>query len=370
MNKRCLVTGVAGFIGSNLAQRLVDDGLEVLGLDCFTDCYARGTKEANLDRLRGESRFEFIEGDLVRIVLEPILKDVGWVFHQAAQAGVRASWGDFFHTYSDNNILGTQHLLETIRGLGASSGGSVERIVYASSSSIYGEVEEGKTTEDATPCPISPYGVSKLAGEQLGYLYWRQFSLPIISLRYFTVYGPRQRPDMAFNRFIEALLDDGEIEIYGDGEQTRDFTFISDAIDANLAAVKEGKDGNVYNIGGGERASINRVVDILEEVSNRKVRRKFLDQQAGDVRHTWADISRAAKDFGFSPKVGLMDGIRQQYEWQQRRRWNGNQQGTAEDSGLSQVQRSASTACRRELPDLRCLQTEIPHPRRHSQHAH
>ncbi len=312
------MTGVAGFIGSHLAEKLVENGLEVLGLDCFTDYYARSVKVSNLAQLRGESRFKFVEGDLTQLDLKPLLKDVDWVFHQAAQAGVRASWSKVFHAYTNNNILGTQHLLETIRGLGTSSGPSVEKIVYASSSSIYGDAEEGKTIEEVTPCPISPYGVSKLAGEQLGYLYWRQFGLPIVSLRYFTVYGPRQRPDMAFNRFIRALLNNEEIEIYGDGEQTRDFTFISDAIDANLAAARDGKDGRVYNIGGGERASINRVLAIMEEVSNRRAKRKFLDKQAGDVLHTWADVSRAMKDFGFSPKVKLIDGIRQQYEWQHK----------------------------------------------------
>ncbi len=321
---RCLVTGVAGFIGSHLAETLIAAGHRVLGIDCFTDYYARGIKESNLASLNQEAAFEFLEGDLVQIDLTGPLRGVDWVFHQAAQAGVRASWGQLFRTYTDNNILGTQRLLESIRET-KSSARKVQRVVYASSSSIYGDAEEAQTPESTTPRPISPYGVSKLGAEQLGYLYWRQFGLPVISLRYFTVYGPRQRPDMAFNRFIEALLDDAPIEIYGDGEQTRDFTFVSDAVAANLAAAIQGRDGTVYNIGGGERAAVNRVVDILEKISGREANRKYLDQQAGDVRHTWADVSCARRDFGFSPKVGLIEGITRQYEWQLRRRSDGNQ---------------------------------------------
>ncbi len=321
---RCLITGVAGFIGSHLAEALVAEGHEVLGLDCLTDYYPREIKEANLSGLRNEAAFEFIEGDMVRTPLAGLLRGVDWVFHQAAQAGIRASWGRLFQTYTDNNVLGTQHLLEAVRETCA-SGKEVRRVVLASSSSIYGEAEEAQTREDTAPRPISPYGVTKLAAEQLGYLYWKQFGLPVVSLRYFTVYGPRQRPDMAFNRFIEALLDDAPIEIYGDGGQTRDFTYVSDAVAANLAAAVSGGDGTVYNIGGGERASINRVVEILEGVSGRTAKRKYLDRQAGDVRHTWADVSRAGKDLGFSPRVGLNEGIRRQYEWQLRRKSDGSQ---------------------------------------------
>ncbi|MFQ5692555.1 MAG: NAD-dependent epimerase/dehydratase family protein, partial [Nitrospinota bacterium] len=279
----------------------------------------------NLEGLRGEAAFEFVEGDLVGTDLAGLLRGVDWVFHQAAQAGVRASWGRRFRTYTDNNVLGTQRLLEAVREA-AAGGGKVRRVVCASSSSIYGDAEEARTPEDTLPRPISPDGVTKLAAEQLGYLYWKQFGVPVVSLRYFTVYGPRQRPDMAFHRFIEALLDDAPIEVYGDGAQTRDFTFVSDAAAANLAAAEAGSDGTVYNIGGGERASINRVVQILEEVSGRKARRRALERQAGDVRHTWADVSRARRELGFSPRVGLIEGIRRQYEWQLRRRSNGHQQ--------------------------------------------
>ena len=326
---RCLVTGVAGFIGSHLAEALTAEGHEVLGLDCFADYYAREVKESNLSGLEGEAAFELVEGDLARLDLGGLLRGVSRVFHQAAQAGVRASWGDFFRTYTDNNILGTQRLLEAVRQAGSAGNGKVGRIIYASSSSIYGEAEEARTPEDATPRPISPYGVSKLAGEQLGYLYWKQFGLPVVSLRYFTVYGPRQRPDMAFNRFIDALLGGEEIRIYGDGEQTRDFTYVGDAVAANLAAAERGRDGTVYKIGGGERASVNRVVEILEEVSGRRAERSYHDRQAGDVRHTWADVSRAERELGFSPRMGLSDGIRRQYEWQRRRKLDGDQQRTS-----------------------------------------
>ena len=329
MKKRCLITGVAGFIGSHLAEALTAEGHEVLGLDSFADYYAREVKESNLSGLKGEAAFDLVEGDLARLDLGGLLRGVDWVFHQAAQAGVRASWGDFFRTYTDNNILGTQRLLEAVRQVGSAGNGKVGRIVYASSSSIYGEAEEARTPEDATPRPISPYGVSKLAAEQLGYLYWKQFGLPVVSLRYFTVYGPRQRPDMAFNRFIDALLSGGEVRIYGDGEQTRDFTYVGDAVAANLAAAERGRDGTVYNIGGGERASVNRVVEILEEVSGRRAKRSYHDRQAGDVRHTWADVSRAERELGFAPRVDLRDGIKRQYEWQRRRKLDGDQQRTS-----------------------------------------
>lgn len=338
MRMRCLITGAAGFIGSHLAEALVAEGHEVLGLDSFTDYYPEEIKRSNLSGLRDEPAFELVEGDLLRVGLAGLLRGVSWVFHQAAQAGVRASWGALFRTYSDNNVLGTQRLLEAVRETGP---GKIRRVVYASSSSVYGDAEEARTPEETTPRPISPYGVTKLAGEQLAYLYWRQFGLPVVSLRYFTVYGPRQRPDMAFHRFIEALLDDAPIEIYGDGEQTRDFTYVSDAAAANLEAAAQGRDGGVYNIGGGERASVNRVVQILEEVSGRKARRRSLARRAGDVRHTWADVSRARRELGFSPKVGLRDGIRRQYEWQLRRRSNADQQRAARDPGLSQVQGGA-----------------------------
>ena len=329
MNKRCLITGVAGFIGSHLAEALTAEGHEVLGLDSFADYYAREVKESNLSGLKDEAAFEFVEGDLAGIDLGGLLRGVDWVFHQAAQAGVRASWGDSFRTYTDNNILGAQRLLEAVRQAGSAGNGKVSRIVYASSSSIYGEAEEARTPEDATPRPISPYGVSKLAAEHLGHLYWKQFGLPVVSLRYFTVYGPRQRPDMAFNRFIDALLSGEEIRIYGDGEQTRDFTYVSDAVAANLAAAERGRNGTVYNIGGGERASVNRVVEILEEVSGRRVKRSHHDLQAGDVRHTWADVSRAERELGFAPRVSLRDGIQRQYEWQERRKLDGDQQRTS-----------------------------------------
>ncbi|MFQ5911994.1 MAG: NAD-dependent epimerase/dehydratase family protein [Nitrospinota bacterium] len=338
---RCLVTGVAGFIGSHLAEALVAEGHEVVGLDSFSDSYPREIKESNLSGLRNEAAFEFVEGDVARIVLGGLLRGVDWVFHQAAQAGVRASWGKLFQTYADNNVMGTQRLLEAVRE--TDTGKKVRRILYASSSSIYGDAEETQTPEEITPRPISPYGVTKLAGEQLAYLYWKQMGLPVVSLRYFTVYGPRQRPDMAFHRFIEALLSDAPIEIYGDGEQTRDFTYVSDAVAANLAAAVRGRDGTVYNIGGGERASINRVVRLLEEVSGRRARTQYLHPQAGDVRHTWGDISRAGRELGFCPRVGLTDGLRRQCEWHLRRRSDGNQQRASGNPGVSKMQGGSSS---------------------------
>jgi nucleoside-diphosphate-sugar epimerase len=208
---RSLVTGVAGFVGSSLAERLIREGHEVIGVDCFTDYYARSIKEENLKGLLKEEQFTFFEADVLWANLGEFLNGVDYVFHQAAQAGVRSSWGDEFNVYTSNNVLATQRLLEACKGL------EMKRFLYASSSSVYGDSEELPLREQSFLKPVSPYGVTKLAGEYLCYSYWKNFDIPVVSLRYFTVYGPRQRPDMAFHRFIKAMLHDGNIEIYGDG---------------------------------------------------------------------------------------------------------------------------------------------------------
>jgi UDP-glucose 4-epimerase len=227
---------------------------------------------------------------------------------------VRQSWGEKFRSYTDYNVLATQRLLEACRQK------TPKKFLYASSSSIYGEAEISQTSEDAPPKPLSPYGVSKLAGEHLCYLYMRQFAVPTVALRYFTVYGPRQRPDMAFNRFIAALLDNRALEVYGDGEQTRDFTYVSDVVKANLSAAVSGQTGRVYNIGGGERASVNQVIQTLETLAGRPAKVSSLQREAGDVRHTWADVSRAHQEIGFSPQVGLQEGLKRQFDWQAGRK--------------------------------------------------
>src|SRR4051812_9065126 len=243
---KALVTGVAGFIGSTLAERLVGDGADVIGIDCFTDYYPRDVKERNLAALRSKRGFRFVEARIQDVNLAELLSDRTHVFHLAAQAGVRKSWGKDFAIYTSNNIEATQVLLEAANGAPA-----LERFVYSSSSSVYGDLVAMPMREDAVPQPVSPYGVSKLAAEQLCYLYFANFGVPAVSLRYFTVYGPRQRPDMGFHKFLRATLRNEPITLYGDGEQTRDFTFVADAVEANVAAARRGVAGHVYNIGGG-----------------------------------------------------------------------------------------------------------------------
>ena len=306
---RCLVTGVAGFIGSTLAERLVALGHDVLGIDCFTDYYPRGNKEANLVKLRSGPRFTFQELDLAVVDLAPLVKGADAIFHQAAQAGVRASWGKTFETYTSCNVLATQRLLEA-----AKAAGTVERFVYASSSSVYGDTTDLPMRETSRPRPFSPYGVTKLAAEHLAELYRENFGVPTVSLRYFTVYGPRQRPDMGFHRFIARLLRGEPLPVYGDGEQTRDFTFIDDIVEANLLSLNEGAAG-VYNIGGGSRVTLNDVLATLGELTGRQVTLDRQGKQPGDVRHTAADTSRARSELGYQPVVSLREGLARQVEW-------------------------------------------------------
>ncbi|MGE5619866.1 MAG: NAD-dependent epimerase/dehydratase family protein [Sphingomonadaceae bacterium] len=304
-----MVTGCAGFIGSHLSEALVAQGHEVVGIDCFTDYYPRAAKEANLAALLDSPHFTFIEADLLEYDLGRLLEGTDCVYHQAAQAGVRASWGQNFAIYTQNNVLATQRLLE------AAKDRPLRRFVYASSSSIYGDARQLPVTEETLPQPVSPYGVSKLAAEHLCRLYRVNFGVPTVSLRYFTVYGPRQRPDMGFHRFLRALLTDGEITLYGDGEQTRDFTFVSDAVAANLACLDAEVSGEVFNIGGGSRVSINRVLAILEAISGKKPRVRRIGKQKGDVRDTFADTSRAREALGFRPSVSIEEGLRRELEW-------------------------------------------------------
>jgi UDP-glucose 4-epimerase len=303
-----IVTGVAGFIGSSLAQTLLEKGEEVVGIDCFLDYYPREIKEKNLITLRDFSAFTFIEKNINDLDFIKILPGVNGIYHQAAQAGVRSSWGNNFEIYTNNNILATQRILEAVKGQSI-------RVVYASSSSIYGETQKIPMQEEDKPCPVSPYGVSKLAGEYLCYLYYKNFGVPTISLRYFTVYGPRQRPDMAFHRFIKAICNSGKIELYGDGEQTRDFTFIRDAVEANILAMEKGTPGMVYNIGGGANVSVNHIITKMEQILDKKAMINRMERQKGDVSHTYADTTRARKELGFVPKTSLDQGLAQEAEW-------------------------------------------------------
>jgi UDP-glucose 4-epimerase len=306
---RALVTGVAGFIGSTLAERLLAHGADVVGLDCFTDYYPRPMKERNLVALVGHPRFALVESSLQKTDLATLLADRTHVFHLAAQAGVRRSWGREFAVYTVDNIEATQILLEACTKV------SLERIVYASSSSVYGDNTPMPMREDARPEPVSPYGVSKLAAEQLCYLYHVNYRLPTVSLRYFTVYGPRQRPDMGFHKFLRAAILNEPIIVYGDGEQTRDFTFVADAVSAAIAVANRGIPGRVYNIGGGSRVSINQVLEMIACVTGRRPLITVDPAQKGDMRHTYADTTLARTDLGFEPTVGLEEGLAAEHQW-------------------------------------------------------
>ena len=308
---RCLVTGVAGFIGSHLAERLLADGHEVCGIDAFVDYYPRQIKELNLEELRSSRRFRFIEGNLLDFDLLQLLDGVDQVFHQAAQAGVRASWGQEFSRYVDCNVLTTQRMLEAVLRVK-----SVQRFVYASSYSIYGDSPSLPVSESLTPHPVSPYGVTKLAGEHLCRLYHDTFGVPTVSLRYFTVYGPRQRPDMAFHRFCKAIIQCQPLHIYGDGQQTRDFTYISDVVEANIqAAAVDGALGEVMNIAGGSRVTLQYVIDLLREITSAPVTTTFDDKHNGDVRHTFADTGHAEGLIGYHPVVSLREGLANEFEY-------------------------------------------------------
>ncbi len=306
---KALVTGAAGFIGSHVCDRLLEDGAEVIGLDCFTDYYPRPLKEGNLRHNLGHARFRFVEARLQDADLPSILDGVTHVFHLAAQAGVRKSWGRDFKIYTENNVDASQQLLE------ACVGRPLHRFVYASSSSLYGDNVTIPMREDALPQPVSPYGVTKLAAEQLCHLYYVNHGVPTTSVRYFTVYGPRQRPDMAFNRFIKAALAGAPITLYGDGEQTRDFTYVDDAVAATLAAGERGVPGRAYNIGGGSRVTVNHVLEIISKVAGRSLDIRREPAQKGDMRDTYADTTLARADLGFTPRVSLEQGIEAEYRW-------------------------------------------------------
>jgi UDP-glucose 4-epimerase len=306
---KALVTGVAGFIGSHVAESLVADGHEVVGVDCFTDYYPRPFKERNLAALRDEGRFRLVEARLQDAELAPLLDDVQHVYHLAAQAGVRASWGREFALYTDHNVLATQRLLEAAVAAGR------PRLVYASSSSVYGDAPALPLREDGPCRPVSPYGVTKLAAEHLAVLYNVNHALPTVSLRFFTVYGPRQRPDMAFHRFLRGARDGETLTVYGDGRQTRDFTYVGDIVAAVRAAALSGRPGGVYNVGGGERIALNDVLRLVETVTGKTLRVVRQEAQKGDMRDTFADTRAARADLGFRSTVPLAEGLAREWEW-------------------------------------------------------
>jgi len=297
---KALVTGCAGFIGSHLTERLLKEDFDVVGIDCFTPYYPRSIKEKNIADALKRKGFTFIEADILGL---PEFPEVDYVFHQSAQPGVRGSWGDKFEIYVRNNILATQKLLEFYKGK------ELKKFIYASSSSIYGDAEL-PLREETTPKPVSPYGVAKLAGENLCYLYHKNHGTPTLWLRYFTVYGPRQRPDMAINKLVAAISDGEEVVIYGDGKQTRDFTYVDDVVEANLLAARSEITGRAFNIGGGNRISVNDLVKLISDLLKKEAKIKHGDTQKGDVRHTWAHIERAKKELGWRPQVNITEGLR------------------------------------------------------------
>jgi UDP-glucuronate 4-epimerase len=306
---RVVVTGVAGFIGSHMSERLLAAGHDVVGIDCFTDYYERARKEQNLDKSRSHDRFHFEAADLVDADLAPLLDGADVVYHLAGQPGVRPSWGNQFDRYVRDNVIATQRLLEALKNA------PIKRFVFAGSSSVYGDAERFPTKENALPRPVSPYGVTKLAAEHLTNLYTRNFGIPAVSLRYFTVYGPRQRPDMAFSRFMQATTAGEDIEVFGDGEQTREFTYVSDAVDGTIKASTADVVGQIFNLGGGSRVTVNKVLATLEEISGLSIRRQNLPAAPGDPRHTGASINLARERLGWEPRVSLAEGLAKQWEW-------------------------------------------------------
>jgi UDP-glucuronate 4-epimerase len=305
---RYLVTGCAGFIGSHLVEALVDRGDEVLGVDSFTDYYARSIKEANLARVRARPGFTFVEADAVEVDLAPLVAATAGVFHLAAQPGVRASWGDSFPLYVRENVIATQRVFE------AAARAEI-RVVFASSSSVYGNSEAYPTAEEVRPRPISPYGVTKLSCEHLASAYAESLGLDVVALRYFTVYGPRQRPDMAFARLTRAVARREPFHVYGTGEQSRDFTYVGDAVAATHAAMDRAPSGAVYNVGGGAEASLREVIDLCERLSGRTTEVVFDDSIPGDVRRTAADTSRIRAELGWAPETPLEAGIAVHLAW-------------------------------------------------------
>jgi nucleoside-diphosphate-sugar epimerase len=305
---RALVTGAAGFIGSTLVERLLERGVRVTGVDCFTDYYDPALKRRNVERACAHDAYALLELDLGAADLAA-LPEVDVVFHQAAQAGVRASWGADFAAYAHHNVLATQRLLERYKGA------ALQRFVYASSSSVYGDAERYPTDESMLPRPFSPYGVTKLAGEHLVMLYGRNFGLPVSALRYFTVYGPRQRPDMAFHRFCRALLRGEPITVYGDGGQSRDFTYIDDAVAANLLAWERSAPQGVYNVGGGSQVTVREAIALLEGALGARAELRFEPRPPGDPLRTRADAARLRADLGYVTQVGIEQGLAAEAAW-------------------------------------------------------
>lgn len=302
---KAVVTGCAGFIGSTLSERLLHEGVEVIGIDSFTDYYSKDIKEYNLKNLISDDKFTLVNENLVTCDLKKYL-DVDYVFHQAGQPGVRGSWGYDFEEYIYNNVSATQKLLEVSKNF------NIKKIVYASSSSVYGNTDTIPMKETQITKPYSPYGVTKLAAENLCDLYSKNYGLPVISLRYFTVYGPRQRPEMAISTFINNILNGNKISIYGDGNQGRDFTYVDDIVDANIKAAYSDIKSDIFNVGSQSPIKLIDVVKIIEDITGKKANINYLDSEKGDVKDTYSDISKIKKNLGYECKFDLEKGIFEQ----------------------------------------------------------
>ena len=307
---KILVTGAAGFIGSSLCERLLEDAnVEVVGIDAFVGPTPKTFTSQNLDNLLKHQRFTFLQENLLEVAWEKTLEGIEYVYHLAGMPGVRSSWGEDFQNYVAFNILATQRLLEACRHK------PLKKFIYASTSSVYGE-KRGKVSEELVPEPLSPYGITKLTGEYLCRVYHKSFRVPIVILRYFTVYGPRQRSDMAFHRFIHAMQQGMPVTIFGDGAQTRDFTYIDDCVAATAAAMNtEGVVGETINIGGKQRASVLDVIALLEQILRQRAKVTFIDRAIGEPKHTWADISKAENLLKYQPAFNLEAGLKNEIDY-------------------------------------------------------
>ncbi|MFA7466786.1 MAG: NAD-dependent epimerase/dehydratase family protein [Desulfotomaculaceae bacterium] len=305
---KCLVTGAAGFIGSHLVEKLVASGFFVVGIDSFTNYYSQQQKKRNIEEFINLPNVTFHSVDILFDDLHSLVKDIDYCFHLAGEPGVRLSWGQTFQNYLHQNVFTTQKLLESLKGT------SIKKFIYASSSSVYGACDL-PMKEVNQPKPISPYGVTKLAAEQICHAYWHNHKIPFVALRYFTVYGPRQRPDMAFSRMIKCLEIGELFYVYGDGKQTRDFTYVDDIVDATISAAKSGACGEVINTGGGSRANIIEIINLLEKISDRKLNFEHIEGQKGDPSDTLADLEKATRYLNYQSKTHLEQGLKNQFQW-------------------------------------------------------
>lgn len=307
---KALVTGCAGFIGSHLCERLIAEKIEVVGIDSLTDYYDPRIKHANVKKARQHPSFTFIHADLKAMDLKMLVKSVDVVFHLAAQPGVRGSWGERFSTYVENNVLATQKLLEAMK-----DSSSLQKFVYTSSSSVYGQIRDEAVNEEHRTLPHSPYGATKLAGEHLCFLYHANYGIPVISLRLFSVYGPRQRPDMAFARLVYAGVTRKTFPLYGDGRQERDFTYVLDVVEALILAARNQGATGIFNIGGGHVLSMQQVIGIVEKIMKSKIQIGSKQAERGDVQRTSADITKSRTVLSFEPLHAIEDGLREQIEF-------------------------------------------------------